>query len=282
MTRLLSFTVALALASPAFAAGTTTKTSPGTGNTTSDTATGTNTYGGSTSSDTLGTDTMTDSTNDTTGALGTNTGTLGDDTTTGTVGAGPSTTTGTTSDTTSTGISTADTMNNAADDSLVITFKKGQSNLTSDHKSQIRSYINSMKGKDSLNEAKIAVWSDKELLSSTNFRTKDRKLADARGKAIENFLEKELGVSNAEYYNMADKSTWLARNFNRQESELQSQFAKRDAEVNSEEFQVFKTNGAASSAIIHFSHPEMDTTGTTGSGTTDTTTTTPSTTTTNE
>lgn len=149
------------------------------------------------------------------------------------------------------GAGKADVANN-----LDLTFKKGQTKLTAAQRNKIRTFIDGAKGRGEIEEVKIAVWSDKPFpTSGADLPETERSLASARAEQIENFLADQLDVSEVEVFNMAEKSNWLARTFNTDEAELKSVFSMEGgAPMSSEEFQVFKTKGQASKAVLLVRH----------------------------
>jgi hypothetical protein len=139
-----------------------------------------------------------------------------------------------------------------AQDHVVINFKNGQRTLSAADRNKLRTFINAAKARGDIDEIKIAVWSDKEFPATGNeLPESDRTLASKRAENLENFLTGQLDVSDVETFNMAEKSNWLARTFNTDEAEIKSLFgAEGGAPIDHDEFQVFKSKGSASKAIV--------------------------------
>lgn len=234
---------------------------------------------GTTAVDTLGTDENSGNTRMNTTTDGTvSSGGMVDESVTGTTSTGTSgaatgtNDTSTTSSGVSAGTAPTDIDTQSISESEVLTFKKGQSKLTTEHKNKLRSMLSAYKGTDMIEHVKVAAWSDKEFSRDAKFTSKDRNLAMARAKAVESFIKSELTDATVGRFNMADRTNWLARKFNISDTELQSEFAKADAELKQDEFQAFKDQGAASSVVIvlaksdiqsQFETPETTTPGTT-------------------
>jgi hypothetical protein len=137
------------------------------------------------------------------------------------------------------------------DDNIVLDFKNGQQQLSAAHRNKLRTFINAAKARGEIDEVKIAVWSDKEFPATGELSDKDRTLASKRAEHLENFLTDQLDVSEVETFNMAEKSNWLARTFNTDDAEIKSLFGTEGgAPIDHDEFQVFKSKGDASKAIV--------------------------------
>jgi outer membrane protein OmpA-like peptidoglycan-associated protein len=134
----------------------------------------------------------------------------------------------------------------------VVAFPKGQYALSELAKERLAAMCRDMKARGQIEHVKAAVWSDKDLPSNDQDLSKnDLKLADRRAEAIENFLDDELDVTSVTSYNMAKRSSWLARLFNTGDAELKSLFSVRGAtEISDEDFYIFKNEGGPSRAVV--------------------------------
>jgi hypothetical protein len=134
--------------------------------------------------------------------------------------------------------------------SAVIDFSPGQSTLTSADTEEIRSLIKDAQANGKIDKIEVAVWSDKEHPVRGDLSAADKKLAEDRAENIKNALKMSGNTETVKVFNMADGSNWLARTFRTTEAELDSAFAKRDAEIKREDFKMIKENGAPSKAVI--------------------------------
>ncbi|MDZ4676831.1 MAG: hypothetical protein SGI74_04905 [Oligoflexia bacterium] len=134
----------------------------------------------------------------------------------------------------------------------VVEFAKGQHMLTQQSQRRLTALVNAIKSRGQIETAKLAVWSDREFSGNDqDLSREDRRLADRRAEAIENFLDDALDVSNVDIYNMAKRSNWLARLFNTEDAELKSLFGKRESmEINDEDYFIFKGEGRASRSVV--------------------------------
>ena len=132
-----------------------------------------------------------------------------------------------------------------------ITFERGKATLTSDSETKLRELVKEAREAGKIDEVKVAVWSDNPALREGEEQSKtDKELADGRAKAIQKCL-KQHKVTDVESYNMAERASWLARTFNTEAADFKSETGRGNkAPMFREEFQIFKTNGNSSKAVI--------------------------------
>jgi len=132
-----------------------------------------------------------------------------------------------------------------------ITFESGKATLTSESESKILDLVKEAREAGKIDEVKVGVWSDNPAPREGEELSKDdRELAKARVKTIENYLKKQK-VSDIESYNMAERASWLSRVFNTDAAAFKSETGRgKEAPMFKEEFQIFKTNGNSSKAVI--------------------------------
>jgi len=132
-----------------------------------------------------------------------------------------------------------------------ITFETGKATLTTESENKIRELLKEARATGKVDEVKVAVWSDNPApREGEELAKSDRELAKARVKAIENCLYGQK-VSDVETYNMAERASWLSRVFNTDAAGFKSETGRgKDAPMFKEEFQIFKTNGSPSKAVI--------------------------------
>jgi hypothetical protein len=136
--------------------------------------------------------------------------------------------------------------------SEVVTFDRGSADLSADAKDRLSAMINRIHPDGDVDEAKLAVWSDKAFVAGMDLPKADRDLADRRIDNISSYLKKDLKVNDVDDFNMAERSNWLARIFNTDDAELKSSYARGDQPLSEEELRMIKRHGSPSSAVIIF------------------------------
>ncbi len=137
----------------------------------------------------------------------------------------------------------------------IVTFKKGSSEISKVDKDALAALIQSVKDRSQkIEQAHVAVWSDRLSSVKSALSQDDRSLAEKRIVAIEDHLEGALGMSYVESYNMAERSNWFARAFSVNQKDVKSMFGQKGApqNVTPEDLQVVKSKAAASRAVILF------------------------------
>jgi hypothetical protein len=152
-------------------------------------------------------------------------------------------------------------------DYQVLEFKKGSSELTDSAKKNIRNMIQNAKASGKIEQAHVAVWSDKQTPKEqgADLSEKEQDLAKKRSETVENYLQDQLKVSSVETHSLAEKDNWFAKAFTAPESQLNSMFSSADApeNVDMDEFQIVKSKGGPSKAVILLEKIEGTTSGTT-------------------
>ena len=137
----------------------------------------------------------------------------------------------------------------------VLNFSRGGTDLSEVDREALRELTRSMKEKkQKIEEAHVAVWSDRAFSETTSLPLKDRELADARIVLIEDVLESKFGIGNVQSYNMSRRSNWFARAWSLNSKEIKTLFAMKSAPANvtPEDFQTLKTKGGPMKAVVLF------------------------------
>jgi hypothetical protein len=97
-----------------------------------------------------------------------------------------------------------------------IKFQPGSSNLSEDSKQSISELMSRARGQGSLDSVKVLSWADEEFPAASRKKLSDaqRKLASARGKAIEDYIDSMKLHVDVDNYNMAEQPNAIARWFN--------------------------------------------------------------------
>ena len=132
-----------------------------------------------------------------------------------------------------------------------LTFEAKQTVLTKDSKEKLNALIKEARTKGKITEVQVAVWSDNPAPRAGEELSKpDRELAESRAKTVQKYLKQHFKAS-VETYNMAERASWLARTFETENAELKSEIGHGgDSPMSKEEFQVFKSNGQPSKAVV--------------------------------
>ena len=139
-----------------------------------------------------------------------------------------------------------------------VTFTRGQSDLSATDQASVRALVGRA-GQSGMNikEIRVIAWSDSAAPTEEghDLSADDRKLADARGAAIKDFLKKELRVSNVTVVNMAESSSAIARMLKTDQAELKSAFRRGSAagvksQELSDEIRAATEEGGPSKAVL--------------------------------
>jgi len=136
--------------------------------------------------------------------------------------------------------------------SVAISFEAGKAALTIDSKAQLNTLVQDARASGKIDEVQIAAWSDNPIPADKKQLSKaDRKLAQRRAKALQDYLKKPLNVPSVVVHNMAERSTWLGRMFGTNDAELKSEITRGpNAPMSQEEFRVFRDNGKPKTAVV--------------------------------
>lgn len=134
----------------------------------------------------------------------------------------------------------------------VVDFRQGSSEIAQSDRQKLRTLIDNAKAKGQISQLHVAVWSDKQFPREGSLPKADRDLATARVDKLQTYLRDTLSVSDIQAHNMAERASWVARNFHMGDAELKSMFSQRGAEapVTNEEFQVIKQMGGPGKAVV--------------------------------
>ena len=138
----------------------------------------------------------------------------------------------------------------AALSSQTIAFERGSASLSDEAKLNLKQMVDDIRARGDVDKIKIAAWSDRPFMGESDLAKADRNLAKERLDAINNYLKDELDVSNTDYFNMAERSNWLARLFRTEDAELKSVFARADTPISDDEFQMIKKHGSPGHAVV--------------------------------
>jgi hypothetical protein len=135
--------------------------------------------------------------------------------------------------------------------STTLTFADKTSQLSTASKLALDLLIKDARSKGKVNEYQVAVWSDNPAPRESEQLSKaDRVLAQKRAKSVNAYLKGHSSAGRTTY-NMAERANWLARLFDTPDAELKAEMGiGGDRVMSRDEFQIFKTNGAASKAVI--------------------------------
>jgi len=135
--------------------------------------------------------------------------------------------------------------------SAVVDFTPGDASLSSEDRDQIRNLVKDARGHSGvIAKVEVAVWSDKDRPLRGDLSKSDQNLANERAENIKNALKMSGLTESVKVFNMATGSNWVARAFMTSDAELDSVFAKKDAEIMRGDFKIIKDNGAPSKAVV--------------------------------
>jgi len=133
-----------------------------------------------------------------------------------------------------------------------VTFAEGSTTLSQDLKNQIAQLVTDARAKGQIQNVKVLAWADKEYpMPKVKLADGDVSLAQKRAAAIDKYLHDDLGVSNIDKYNMAERPNKIEQWFKTSDARV-----KNSAEQNGtaprtkEETGVFGLKGQASKALI--------------------------------
>src|SRR5262249_51801291 len=114
-------------------------------------------------------------------------------------------------------------------DSAGIEFAKGSKQLTSAQKAEIRDLVKSSHA-GGTTMIGIAAWSDTSFPGAKGeLSKKDEELAEARAKAVKEFINEIDYGGSVETYNMAKGANWLSRALNTSDAEVKEGYTKKDS-----------------------------------------------------
>lgn len=138
-----------------------------------------------------------------------------------------------------------------ASDYKEITFDKNTTTLTPEQKAEIQNTINMASQKGKIDEVKILVWADKEYPSEKGKLDKsDVRLAKERIKNLNNYLKKDLRISDVDTYNMTERPNALQKFFHTSEAQVKSTTESSGAAPTAENTGIFDIKDQASKAVV--------------------------------
>lgn len=145
-----------------------------------------------------------------------------------------------------------------------IAFEEGQFTLTEAAKRELTNVVNEARAQmpTKIGEIKTVVWSDNlPPQEGASLSKSDRALAAKRGKAVEQFLKKDLKLdADVKAINMSERPSWMARLFHTDEAKVKStmrhdsqearEHIRDTATISDEELRIIKEHGKPSSAVV--------------------------------
>lgn len=108
-----------------------------------------------------------------------------------------------------------------------ITFDKGKTELNQKAKEEINTAIWKARQQGEVDDVIVTVWADEPYPGkSRKLPQRQVDLADERGEQIEDYLEKNLDISDVKVHNMGKKPNALAETFKTADAELKDQLQK--------------------------------------------------------
>ncbi len=133
-----------------------------------------------------------------------------------------------------------------------ISYDANRSELSTASKEKLVRLVNDAKANGQIDEIQIAVWSDNPVpQEGTQLSKADQKLANRREVQLSRYLKKNLGITQFNTYNMAERASWLSRSLNLDDAKLKSEITHGSNQPMSKEaFKIFRDNGQASRAVV--------------------------------
>ncbi len=136
----------------------------------------------------------------------------------------------------------------------VVDFRQGSAEISQTEREKLRTLVDNARSKGQISKLHVAAWSDRAFPKEEGaaLGKRDRDLGKNRIDRLETYFEDTLAVGDVETHNMAERSSWIARNFNTSDAELKSLFSQRGSEapVTNEEFQLIKQMGGPGKAVV--------------------------------
>jgi hypothetical protein len=131
-------------------------------------------------------------------------------------------------------------------------FESGSGNLSLESKNKLDVLIKNAQESGVIYDVQIASWSDRMMPSNKKaLKFEDKKLATLRAENVRVYLKDIHKIQKTVVYNMAEKSSWLSKKFDTEDSRLKSEIVGGDnAPMSKEEYRVFKENGRVSTVIV--------------------------------
>ncbi len=125
-----------------------------------------------------------------------------------------------------------------------------RSQLTANAKDRLDALVKHAQMNGNVDEIQVAVWSDNPAPRHDEQLSKDdRTLADLRGSEIAKYVKRH-GNAKVVVYNMAERSSWLAKAFDTADAELKYEIGHDYKTMSKQEFQIFRDNGKPSKAVV--------------------------------
>lgn len=133
-----------------------------------------------------------------------------------------------------------------------IKFTESATGLTADQKKEINQVIANARSKGSIEEVKIMAWADKEYpMNKEKYSSQDIEIANKRLKAMQDYVRKQLKVSDVDVYNMAERPSRLEELFKTTDARVkQKAEAGGAAPKEADEKGWFNLKGQASKALV--------------------------------
>lgn len=133
-----------------------------------------------------------------------------------------------------------------------IKFTESSTGLTADQKKEIDQVIANARSKGNIEEVKIMAWADKEYpMNQEKYSSQDIEIANKRLNAIQNYVKKQLKVSDVDVYNMAERPNKLEELFKTTDARVkQKAEAGGAAPKEADNKGWFNLKGQASKALV--------------------------------
>lgn len=137
-------------------------------------------------------------------------------------------------------------------ESVVVTFEKGRSQLSTEDLTTLNKAVKDAQVKGKIEKIEVAAWSDNQHPMTGSLSSSDQRLAGDRLDTVKRDLKRHIGkLKYVHEYNMATNSNWIARNLYTDKAKLDEAFAKNEATVPArEDFDLIKAEGAPSKAVV--------------------------------
>lgn len=131
-----------------------------------------------------------------------------------------------------------------------VSFDQKGSALTDGEKKELANLVQDARQKGTIKEIKVLVWADREYPQNKESVAKsDVKLADARIKEIKKYMKDSLNVSDATFYNMAERPNKVEELFKTSDAKVKHAAEGTAAPTTSDQTGLFGWKGQSSKAV---------------------------------
>lgn len=142
--------------------------------------------------------------------------------------------------------------------SSTLEFSIGQVALTNEHREKIQELLREAPNRGSDMLLTVVGWSDQPHPAEARLSRDQVELADQRLNNVKDYIAETQYQGSIDEFNMAKRTSWLARLFNTDEREVKSLFTGRDTPDRALEhrFRAIKENGKAGNVVLVLSKDE--------------------------